>query len=186
MLQRGTAEQWIKEGKNAIKWTGLSCRTFAANAVRLQLHALAYNLGNLMRTLAMRKAERPWSLTSVREAGKDRRQGRQPRALRRRGRGAATDVRRDPVADRPAAGTARAGMSGAGSLCGKRRQERYASVCAIQRFGALDRRIRAPFASGYGDLPLPKPVKGAILSSKTPGSGEYRVSRSCPPGSATD
>jgi hypothetical protein len=39
--QRGTAEQWIKEGKVAIKWTRLSCRTFAANAVRLQLHALA-------------------------------------------------------------------------------------------------------------------------------------------------
>jgi hypothetical protein len=39
--QRGTAEQWIKQGKNAIKWTRLSCRTFAANAVRLQLHALA-------------------------------------------------------------------------------------------------------------------------------------------------
>jgi hypothetical protein len=35
--QRGTAEQWIKEGKGAIKWTRLSCRTFAANAVRLQL-----------------------------------------------------------------------------------------------------------------------------------------------------
>jgi len=44
--KRGTAEQWIKEGKNAIKWTRLSCRSFAANAVRLQLHALAYNLGN--------------------------------------------------------------------------------------------------------------------------------------------
>jgi hypothetical protein len=29
-----------------------SCRTFAANAVRLQLHALAYNLGNFLRTLA--------------------------------------------------------------------------------------------------------------------------------------
>ena len=25
--QRGTAEQWIKEGKGAIKWTWLSCRT---------------------------------------------------------------------------------------------------------------------------------------------------------------
>src|SRR5215218_3962652 len=37
--QRGTCEQYIKEGKNAIKWTRLSCRTFAANAVRLQLHA---------------------------------------------------------------------------------------------------------------------------------------------------
>src|SRR5438270_9558531 len=44
--QRGTAEQCIKEGKGAIKWTRLSCHSFAANAVRLQLHALAYNLGN--------------------------------------------------------------------------------------------------------------------------------------------
>jgi DDE family transposase len=31
--QRGTAAQRIKEGKAAIKWTRLSCRTFAANAV---------------------------------------------------------------------------------------------------------------------------------------------------------
>jgi hypothetical protein len=30
----------------------MSCRSFAANAVRLQLHALAYNLGNFLRTLA--------------------------------------------------------------------------------------------------------------------------------------
>jgi Transposase DDE domain group 1 len=45
----------------------LSCRTFVANAVRLQLHALAYNLGNFMRTLAMPKATEPWSLTSLRE-----------------------------------------------------------------------------------------------------------------------
>jgi len=65
--QRGTAEQWIKEGKGAIKWTRLSCRAFAANAVRLQLHALAYNLGNFMRTLAMPKTAQPWSLTSLRE-----------------------------------------------------------------------------------------------------------------------
>ena len=42
----------LKKGKGAIKWTRLSCRTFAANAVRLQLHALAYNLGNFLRTLA--------------------------------------------------------------------------------------------------------------------------------------
>ena len=65
--QRGTAEQWIKEGKNAIKWTRLSCRSFAANAVRLQLHALAYNLGNFMRALAMPETAEPWSLTSLRE-----------------------------------------------------------------------------------------------------------------------
>ena len=64
---RGTCEQYIKEGKGAIKWTRLSCRSFAANAVRLQLHALAYNLGNFMRTLAMPKSAEPWSLTSLRE-----------------------------------------------------------------------------------------------------------------------
>jgi len=55
-----------QRGKGAIKWTRLSCRTFAPNAVRLQLHVLAYDLGNFMRTLAMPKAVEPWSLTSLR------------------------------------------------------------------------------------------------------------------------
>ena len=64
---RGTAEQWIKEGKGAIKWTRLSCRTFAANAVRLQLHALAYNLGNFLRTLATPAPIKDWPLTSLKE-----------------------------------------------------------------------------------------------------------------------
>ena len=64
---RGTAEQWIKEGKNAVKWTRLSCYSFTANAVRLQLHALAYNLTNFMRTLALPEAVKQWSLTSLRE-----------------------------------------------------------------------------------------------------------------------
>ena len=65
--QRGTAEQWIKEGKNAIKWTRLSCRSLRNNAVRLQLHALFYNLGNFMRTLALPDAVEQWSLTTLRE-----------------------------------------------------------------------------------------------------------------------
>ena len=64
---RGTAEQWIKEGKNAIKWTRLSCRKFRNNAVRLQLHALAYNLANFMRTLALPTEVEHWSLTTIRE-----------------------------------------------------------------------------------------------------------------------
>src|ERR1700741_1257285 len=64
---RGTCEQYIKEGKGAVRWTRLLCRSFAANAVRLQLHALAYNLGNFMRTLAMPTTAEPWSLTSLRE-----------------------------------------------------------------------------------------------------------------------
>ena len=53
--------------KNAIQWTRLSCRTFAANAVRLQLHALAYNLGNFLRTLATPEPIKDWSLTSLKE-----------------------------------------------------------------------------------------------------------------------
>jgi Transposase DDE domain group 1 len=65
--QRGTAEQWLREGKNAINWTRLSCRSFAANAVRLQLHALAYNLGNFLRTLATPEPIKDWSLTSLKE-----------------------------------------------------------------------------------------------------------------------
>jgi hypothetical protein len=65
--KRGTCEQWIKEGKGAINWTRLSCRTFAANAVRLQLHALAYNLGNFLRTLATPEPIKDWSLTSLKE-----------------------------------------------------------------------------------------------------------------------
>ena len=65
--QRGKAEQYIKEGKHAIKWTRLSCGKFRNNAVRLQLHALAYNLANFMRTLALPKEVEHWSLTTLRE-----------------------------------------------------------------------------------------------------------------------
>ena len=39
----------------------------AANAVRLQLHALAYNLANFLRTAATPKLIERWSLTSLRE-----------------------------------------------------------------------------------------------------------------------
>src|SRR5215467_4536705 len=65
--KRGTCEQWIKKGKGAIKCTRLSCRTFAANAVRLQLHALAYNLANFLRTLATPEPMSDWSLTTLKE-----------------------------------------------------------------------------------------------------------------------
>jgi hypothetical protein len=64
---RGTAEQWIKEGKNAVRWTKLSCRTFKDNQARLQLFSLAYNLGNFLRRLALPKPIQNWSLTTLRE-----------------------------------------------------------------------------------------------------------------------
>jgi hypothetical protein len=65
--QRGTAEQWIKEGKQAIRWTRLSCHDFKDNEVRLQLFALAYNLGNFLRQLVLPRAIERWSLTTLRE-----------------------------------------------------------------------------------------------------------------------
>ncbi len=65
--QRGTAEQWIKEGKEATHWTRLSCHRFRANEVRLLLGVIAYNLGNLLRRLLLPMAIRSWSLTSLQQ-----------------------------------------------------------------------------------------------------------------------
>jgi|SRR6516165_2589887 len=49
--QRGTAERWIKEGKEATHWTRLSCHRYRANEVRLLLRVIAYNLRSLLRRL---------------------------------------------------------------------------------------------------------------------------------------
>ena len=65
--KRGTAEQWIKEGKQATHWTRLSCPRFRANEVRLQLSVLAYNLGNLWRRWVLPPRVTRWSLTSLQQ-----------------------------------------------------------------------------------------------------------------------
>ena len=62
---RGTAEQWIKEGKYALNWTRLSCHKFVANQVRLWLFVLTYNLGNFMRRLVLPEDMKHWTLTSL-------------------------------------------------------------------------------------------------------------------------
>ena len=53
--KRGTAEQWIKEAKQTVKITRLSCHRFRANEVRLSLSLIAYNRGNLWRRLVLPK-----------------------------------------------------------------------------------------------------------------------------------
>ena len=63
--KRGTAEQWIKEGKQAVKMARLSCHRFRSNEVRLWLSVLAYNLGNLWRRLVLPNRIDNWSLTSL-------------------------------------------------------------------------------------------------------------------------
>jgi hypothetical protein len=65
--QRVTAEQWIKEGKNAVRWTRLSCHNFVDNQVRLLLFVLAYNLGNFLRQTVLPRSVRQWTLTTLRE-----------------------------------------------------------------------------------------------------------------------
>jgi len=64
---RGTAEQWIKEGKTATHWTRLSCHRFGANEVRMLLGLIAYNLGNLLRRLVLPLAIQSWTLTSLQQ-----------------------------------------------------------------------------------------------------------------------
>jgi hypothetical protein len=63
--KRGTAERHIKEGKYAFRWTRLSCRKFRDNEVRLQLHALAYNLATFLRCIELPEEMAQWSLTSL-------------------------------------------------------------------------------------------------------------------------
>jgi Transposase DDE domain group 1 len=65
--KRGRAEQWIKEGKQAVKMARLSCHRFCANEVRLWLSVIAHNLGNLWRRLALPAPIGKWSLTSLQQ-----------------------------------------------------------------------------------------------------------------------
>ena len=65
--KRGTAEQWIKEGKQAVKMTRLSCHRFRSNEVWLWLSVIAYNLRNLWRRLVLPQKIGNWSLTSLQQ-----------------------------------------------------------------------------------------------------------------------
>jgi hypothetical protein len=79
----GTAEQWIKNGKNPVKWTWLSCHDFVDNQVGLQLFVPAYKLAQLL--AAVGSAPRRQALVPDGAAGKphhDRGQGGVRRSLR--------------------------------------------------------------------------------------------------------
>ena len=57
----------MKEGKQAVKMTRLSCHRFRSNEVRRMLSLIAYNLGNLWRRLVLPKKIDHWSLTSLQQ-----------------------------------------------------------------------------------------------------------------------
>lgn len=55
--QRGQAENWIKDHKNALRSDLTSCHRFAANQFRLHLHSMAYILLNEFRRKVLRKTK---------------------------------------------------------------------------------------------------------------------------------
>jgi hypothetical protein len=66
--QRGTAEQCIKEGKGAIKWTGCHVEPSPPTpSASSSMRSRTTSATNFMRTLTMPKTPQPWSLTSLRE-----------------------------------------------------------------------------------------------------------------------
>ena len=108
---RGTAEQWIKEGKYALNWTRLSCHKFVANQVRLWLFVLAYNLGNFMRRLVLPEDMKHWTLSSlqtrlIKTGGRLVRHAKEAGVSACRGAGNQGNADRDTRTDQPAsAGT---------------------------------------------------------------------------------
>lgn len=64
---RRTALRWINEGKNAVKWTWLSCHDFADNEIRLHMFALPYSLGDFLPRLPLLQSVKRWLLTGLKE-----------------------------------------------------------------------------------------------------------------------
>ena len=190
---RGTAEQWIKEGKNAIRWTRLSCHAFRHNAVRLQLHALAYNLANFLRTLGPARGGRALVADdAAREAGQDRRPDRAPRPLRGvpagRGGGAASAVRRDPAPDRwPAATAAAAPGMRIGSDERRRPSKRGASMIDREPLPRSDNsgaqasecRCGPPRGAARAAGGLLHPANRRMIVVQEPANGESRLRSLC-------
>jgi Transposase DDE domain group 1 len=146
--QRGTAENWIKEGEGAIKWTRLSCRTFVPHPVaraRLQPGQLHADAGDAQAGGAMVTDE------PAGEADQDWRKGRQPWPLRDvpdgRGRRVAAHVQGHPDAYCSASGAARTRVRGAEIECDKQRRQ----GCAVTKGS---NKFYAP-RGGTPSIPLP-------------------------------
>jgi len=106
-------------------------------------------------------------------------EGRQPRPLRHlpagRGRGIATDVRRDPVADRPVAGAARTSMK---ALWGRKALTYDGERCVVM---TANDRVPAPQGKANHGFSARAAVRGrtgpkrAKLPPQPRGSGECRI-----------
>ena len=65
--KRGTLEQWVKEGNEAVKMTRLSCHRYRSDEVRLWLSVIACNPGDLWRRLVLPTRIDEWSLASLQQ-----------------------------------------------------------------------------------------------------------------------
>ncbi len=119
--KRGTAERWIKEGKQAVKMTRLSCHRFRSNEVRSWLSVIAYNLGHLWRGVpsgpgaaaARRQLVAHEPATTIREDGRAADQACSLLlALAGGGASDAATLRGHGAADRGVAGAYRIGRRG--------------------------------------------------------------------------
>ena len=118
--KRGTAEQWIKEGKQATHWTRLSCHRFRANEVRLQLRRAGLQPGQPMATASAATENREVVLDEPpAAAGENRRTARKTRTvlLAPAGRGPfdPTAVCQHAAQDLGAAAAKRVALTGRGS-----------------------------------------------------------------------
>ena len=144
--KRGTAEQWIKEGKQATHWTRLSCHRFRANEVRLQLSVLAYNLGNLWRRLGLPQRIKSWSLTSLQHrlmktGGRLVKHARYYWLLLAKGHLNRQAVRRHAAQDLGAAAAERVALTGRGPTVFGSKKVSQGAVSAGAPFSPLNQRL---------------------------------------------
>jgi len=158
--------------------------TFVANAVRLQLDALAYNLGNFMRTVAMPGTAQPWSLTSLREklikiGAKVVTHGRYVTFQMAEVAVPRQTFAEDPVADCPAPSTARAGMSGWQEQNAAGAYSRGMRWCgqnsAVQRSAAVNRELRSLVADARAICRCPCRSEARSWPQNRRESGECRL-----------
>ncbi len=64
-IPRGTAEPHFKQGKDALRWTRLSCKRFRDTEARLHRHALADTMATVLRGIKRPEAMADGSLTGL-------------------------------------------------------------------------------------------------------------------------
>jgi hypothetical protein len=137
--KRVMAEQWIKEGKQAVKMTRLICHRFRSNEVRLWLSVIAYNLGKPM--AATGAAQQNQQLVAYQRAaatGENRRPPGEARTVLLAFLGGEpsdpTLIRNDAAADLCAAGPHRLTRGECDEAGGKERAQGWSGVREMPRY----------------------------------------------------